>query len=163
MAPNGKRYKGILKDDEGETLGYKYEFYTDSHAFKSDLLCPRERVLHAGQVSTSWKKSQNAELKKGMLQLLKCCTLTDQKIRESLDAYAQGAPPPTSLENLVGQDDHSNEADEVMESDVEDAEDLDAPAASSQPVEKDLSPKTHSQRPPRDPRAPRGPPRAQEM
>ncbi|CAK0881100.1 unnamed protein product, partial [Prorocentrum cordatum] len=125
MAPNGKRYKGILKDDEGETLGYKYEFYTDSHAFKSDLLCPRERVLHAGQVSTSWKKSQNAELKKGMLQLLKCCTLTDQKIRESLDAYAQGTPPPTSLENLVGQDDHSNEADEVMESDVEDAEDLD--------------------------------------
>eukprot|EP00959_Pyramimonas_sp_CCMP1952_P348774 7306899-Pyramimonas_sp.AAC.1 len=49
ISEKGTQYKGVLKDDEGEKKGTRYQMYRTYEVRKSDYKMPIENHLFAGQ------------------------------------------------------------------------------------------------------------------
>eukprot|EP00959_Pyramimonas_sp_CCMP1952_P032290 677686-Pyramimonas_sp.AAC.1 len=124
VSPSGKQYKGVLKNWEGETGGYLYEFYRDVVTSRTNYVCHASHNIHAEQGAAAFKRTAESELKKGMLQKLKCCNLDKASILARLDRAVDGGGPGGD-EWLAEGSDGDDDLDEDGESDGENVQDLD--------------------------------------
>ncbi|CAK0861246.1 unnamed protein product, partial [Prorocentrum cordatum] len=102
ISEKGTQYKGVLKDDEGEKKGARYQMYRTYEVRKSDYKMPIENHLFAGQGNNTFKNLTHcASAKRSqeamMFQKLRNCRLSTADIKQR-----SAAAGPRGAKSAVG-------------------------------------------------------------
>ena len=61
---NGQQYKGVLKNDEGETLGTRYQHWREFEVKRKEIALPEANTLCAFQADSLFKRTVHHDMSK---------------------------------------------------------------------------------------------------